>query len=704
MSEIYQQPENIQKFHNRTFKPYIDQTNYSTDEAENLKSDDKYNKTINKRNPSKFSFKELCFYVLETLSIYLYILSLEGCHDTQTHCLVNLNPQFFHKIVIYLTISTFINSFMVFMIIKRKIEPFIIIYMILSFAYLTLFHDTGSDLSHHGSYNRLVFYVMLFTNLFIIYIFNQLLKLLQKKHFKLILGFILVFVISIYSVNLQLKRNCEKWTIGLKGKKIFDTENFNSCSIVKPSSCWIELIDGLLDVSWFLQENCENFRIGERTELMKFLPRRYHNSNKFGYPITTNFTYVPESYHLKFFYNLLDNFIDLENPNNNNLTNQYSKNRPEIILEFDEMTKLGKIQINITKNEELVKERNKKSNNDTLVKNILMIYVDSISRQHFIRKMKKTSNFIEKYIKETGTIQEEETNSDSANLLAYQFLKYHAFIYFTQPNTNPMFYGESMVHNNGTHIIKHFHDKGFITGQANNICTRELYDIEDGYIKNLNWEPFDHENIAMFCDPNYFSPNNPYTPYMGPYSIKKRCLYGKDTFEYVLEYGEEFWKTYPNNKKFLRLAFQDAHEGTGEVARYLDDKLSDFLENFENRGWLDNTAIIFVSDHGNNMIGFYNIFNVEDFVLEKTLASLFIMLPSSVANKYQNQIYENEQVMITPYDIYDTLLHLIDEKEESEYYSRFGSSLLKRIKNSGERNCDTYKLDLSDIWCRCKKN
>ena len=115
-------------------------------------------------------------------------------------------------------------------------------------------------------------------------------------------------------------------------------------------------------------------------------------------------------------------------------------------------------------------------------------------------------------------------------------LKYQNFIFFTQQNVNPMFFGESMFNSNGTSILKHIKNKGYITAQANNICTRQLYDIEDNYTKNISYENFDHENIAMFCDPNYNPPNNRVSLFKGLFSMMRRCLYNKDTFEWVFEF------------------------------------------------------------------------------------------------------------------------------------------------------------------------
>ena len=64
------------------------------------------------------------------------------------------------------------------------------------------------------------------------------------------------------------------------------------------------------------------------------------------------------------------------------------------------------------------------------------------------------------------------------------------------------------------------------------------------------------------------------------FSILRRCFYGKDSFEYNFEYFKQFWINYQNNRKYFRLDFIDAHEGTGEVIKYLDQPLFNFLNRF----------------------------------------------------------------------------------------------------------------------------
>jgi len=647
--------------------------------------DDSKNKKLKESKVKKI---DIYIFISIIISIILYKLSLKGCDGTQSYCLVTLSPGFFYLLGLYMAICALIFSIIITMMLYKKVSIKHLFYIIPIYIYMLYFYDKGSDLSKHGSYNKMVFYFLLAVFAILISIILLLAYLKRKKYNKILFFIFLIFISSILYSSFKLRYGCKKWFNGLNGMRVINDEKYDKCYIVHPHKCWINMIDGIFDVSRILGEDCQNFRGGERQELLKYLPKRFNNSFNLAYPITTKYTWLNQSHYDRFFKVVMNDFIDLDKDNYYN-----NENKPEILLNFNPITELGTIKIIINRNEKLVKEREEIFNKlpkekIPRYKNFLFIYIDAISRPHFVRKMKHTQNFLKQYY-----------NSNEKSF--YQMLKYQSFIYFTPPNVNPMFYGESMFNSNGTHIIKAFKERGYITGQSNDICSRELYDLENDYTANMTFEDFDHENIAMMCDPNFYNLENPFTPYLGPYSIRRRCLYGRDTFDYVLDYGEKFWDAYKNERKFLRVAFQDAHEGTGEVVRYLDERLEIFLNSFKNKGYLNDTAIFIVSDHGNNMIGFYNIFQVEDFVLEKTLGSWFILLPrKGEIEKERNSLLRNQQRYVTPYDIHDSMLYLFGFEKGSEYHSRYGQSVFEDIDGLS-RDCDTYKYDLKPLWCRC---
>ena len=638
-----------------------------------IKDNDNLKKNIESL-PSKID--EIKIILLSIVSFFFYFISFRGCEGTQSYCLVTLSPSFFYLIGVYIMICSLITLYIIYEALNNKISKIHLFYYVPLLIYLLYFYDNGSDLSHHGSYNKMVFYFLI-VSFIILFLIFCLLKYIYANYKIIFISLTLSFIWILIYTYIKITKNCNVWYDGLNGIRLENNPKFDKCKIVHPKRCWINSIDGVFDVSRILNENCNNFRGGEKAELLKYLSPRFNLTQNFGYPITTKYTWLNQSHFDRFFNNVMADMIDLDKIDYSKIADDL---KPEVVLKFDPLTEMGKIDIKINRNEILAKERNDIYN--TLLpkdkpkyNNILFLYIDAISRPEFIRAMKNTEKYLSKYF-------------NSSEKSFYQMMKYHNFIFFTQQNVNPMFFGESMFNSNGTSILKHIKKKGFITGHSNNICTRQLYDIEDNYTENIEYDNFDHENIAMMCDPNFYNPENRFTPYMGPYSIRRRCLYGRDTFEYILEYGEKFWAAYSKEHKFLRLSFQDAHEGTLKVVKYLDVKLAEFLEKFDRKGYLKDTAVFLVSDHGNNMVGIYNIFQFEDYVLEKTLGTWFMLLPKK--KEIDEKFLEiNQQRLVSPYDIHDTLLDMFGYHQNNTIFSRKGQSVYKEV-NGLEGNCDYY--------------
>ena len=107
----------------------------------------------------------------------------------------------------------------------------------------------------------------------------------------------------------------------------------------------------------------------------------------------------------------------------------------------------------------------------------------------------------------------------------------------------------------------------------------------------------------------------------------------------------------------------------------MDDALCNFIK-YLMKEFPTNSAIILISDHGNNMGGRFGIRDSEQYFVESLLANLYLILEEK--NNYNHTAIEiNEQRYITPYDIYDTLYETagINNKYKSEY----GQSLFKEV-------------------------
>ena len=171
---------------------------------------------------------------------------------------------------------------------------------------------------------------------------------------------------------------------------------------------------------------------------------------------------------------------------------------PEVEVFFDE-NNYGMIKINVTRNETLSAERKIiAKNKNSLYNNVLIVYVDALSRNHFQRKIKKLSEFIEPFTLYNLSETEKECT-------AFQFMKYNTLKGLTLPNIKAMFYGVGLNETDGVNLVKFYKEQGYVTGHTGTTCGKEIFSV-NGLLQSqhLDFNNWDHENIAMFCDENFF--------------------------------------------------------------------------------------------------------------------------------------------------------------------------------------------------------
>ena len=389
--------------------------------------------------------------------------------------------------------------------------------------------------------------------------------------------------------------------------------------------------------------------------------------------------------------------MDLFNKNKTKYYPNIDKPEIQVILTENE----GKIEFKIEKNESLIKEREeilKKKNYKELYKNVLIIFIDSLSRAHFHRKFLKTKKFFEQS-------SEYESNSLKNNLKVFQFFKYQSINSFTDPNIKAAYYG-ARVRGKGKHFANFFKNNGYIIGRINTFCEKE---IVFNRINPSAFEPaiWDHEGLSLGCIKSIY----------GRFLISrltcliKKCLLGKNLNQLALEYLESFWTTYLNQYKLFLFQTLDAHEPTGELIGYFDEILYNFLNKFNKNGYFNNTAIIIFSDHGMQLNGPLYLLDSQDFDIERTLPTLFLLVPND-KKLYKNKFFEimksNQQTFITPFDIYNTLINLASGENKEEYKINkisYGESLFIQL-NYKKRYCESSiyeKIQIPKSVCRCKK-
>ena len=562
----------------------------------------------------------------------------------------------------------------------------------LIFIFLSFFiFSHGRDFNDHGLFNFIGFFIFcIFIILFLLPI-NVLIYCIKKSNaFYLFIYFVLLIIIFlIYFFYVKTFIKCDDWSLGLNNTFIENNINKYGCQIQFPKTCPYKIGKYLFDLTKWKRVNCNERKKNERKNILKDSNSPYLNkkSKRIGFPLTNKEPICClKSYGgLKdyYIYNkyVINNLIDMDNKDQ--LKKISKENMPEIVVDFSD-NYFGKMIIELNYNESLSNFRkNLEKNTTPYSSNILLIYLDSVSRVNSINQLKKTLRFVEKFISFKGGFNHLYS---SENFHSFQFFKYHAFEGYTANNYLKIFYGDT----SGKHvkrITKYLKENGYITGLASDFCYR---DNTRTFHQMKKEEVYDHQ--MTMCDPNESHWN----------SMLKRCLYGKINSEHLFEYGKQFWRKYKNNRKFLTIISNDGHEGSLLEIKYTDDIIFKFLTDLFNNNLLKDSSILLISDHGESLPSLYYLYDF--YQIEYYLPMFYIIINDCKNKTYEEQyefIHKNQQTLITAYDIYNTIghliygdkYHLINNKTRSKDSpkSPLGISLFYEI-NQKSRNPISYNI------------
>ena len=614
------------------------------------------------------------------LNYYLYYLSLEKCLEGFDICGEKSNwilKKLTQAIISYL-ILTLLFELMIF----NKVYKCHLFHIIIIFSFF-YYYSHGLDFHDHGYFNFLGGISIISLLLLALMPFNGyifLIKRNNKKYLIIYSAFLtIVFIIYIFIANSYM--NCNDWAKGLNNTYIDNNINIHGCTIKFPKFCPYKLGKYVFDLTRWQGIECYKNKEDTKKALLKFSETPFINKNtkRIGFPL------INKDPNLLFFF--IENNNTLRKYTKNNLVDMdniklvekiYKENKPELIVDFNR-NPCGEIIIDLKFNKTLSKERKKLENNASIpyAKNIIILYIDSVSRAYSMRQLKKTLKFIEQFMPYKGKYNK---NFKYENFHSFQFFKYHSFKGYTFENYPRIFYGNK-AGNNIIKIIKYFKENGYVTSYSNEICLIDITKIK----KKLKYEEIgDHELIL--CDPNKKHAN----------LLVKRCLYNKIVTDYLYEYGNQFWRKYKNNRRFLIITTHDGHEGTLEVLKYLDNTLFNFLNGLFNDNLMKDTTTFLLSDHGTALPSPYYMNSF--YFKEISLPMLYIICNDRKNISYNKQyqyIYQNQQTLVTGYDIYNTIGNLLygDNydyiKNKTDLHdtpkSKYGISLFKEIKSKDRK-------------------
>lgn len=179
---------------------------------------------------------------------------------------------------------------------------------------------------------------------------------------------------------------------------------------------------------------------------------------------------------------------------------------------------------------------------------------------------------------------------------------------------------------------------------------------------------------------------------------KRLCFGSRRRTQVFLDWLKEFYSMYQHKSKFA-FGFQSevSHDDVNLVET-ADDDTHNFLSTLYEGGYLNNTMLIVMSDHGAR---FSDLRKTLQGKLEERMPFFSLTFPKWIYKKYPQAFANlkiNKQRLTTPFDIYPTMLDVLDFKGSGQgNIKERGISLFKEIPE--KRTCTDAAIDLH--WCAC---
>lgn len=317
--------------------------------------------------------------------------------------------------------------------------------------------------------------------------------------------------------------------------------------------------------------------------------------------------------------------------------------------------------------------------------NVLIVGIDSISRLNFIRTMPKTREFL--------------INTDWIEYKGYNKIGDN-----TIPNLMALLTGkEYPIAFDDCHLDKlgcldksgfvwaEYAKLGYVTGFAEDESRLNTFNY---YKKGFVHKPVDYYMRA-------------YTVAVSKLTKKvvdgmAYCTGPEAAGERILNVAKDFADTFSNYPSFGFFWMNTFSHNELNTPTRMDNKVVDFLQHLHNSDYTNNSAIIFLSDHG---IRFGKIRSTRTGWLEERLPYLYFWFPEWFQKKYPKEFinlkFNANSRLTTPYDLYMTIQHIIvlSGLKYDVQPSKACPACKSFFEEIPSRSCKEANIDMH--WCTC---
>lgn len=349
----------------------------------------------------------------------------------------------------------------------------------------------------------------------------------------------------------------------------------------------------------------------------------------------------------------------------------------------------------------------KKPVNQTMY-NIIIMGLGSMSRHNFYRTMPYTLDMLKKYnaieLKGYNTVSQDTFPNLMAILVGMNSSELVGACF---PH------GRSTL-DNCPFIWERFKDMGYYTALMEDTARYGVFNqgkfVFKGNPTDYYLYPFMRESEKLHRHKWKFKKAKDLVQYLLAHRARRpstTCMGDKYYFEVLLNYVSSLTTTLKNFKLFgLFWEISMSHDDLNDPIR-MDKGYETLLRKLEMAGYLNDTILIFLSDHGMDS---NEIQSTKQGRIEQRLPLVFIVVPPSFRKEYRlayHNLKVNQGRLTTPYDIHQTLIDFIDlnviREEEilrrsRQFYTQDrGISLFLQIPRN--RSCEL--AGIHNKWCVC---